>query len=86
VIGSIFLLQLAANASSRYRLPVMPLLVAYSAYALLHWREIPGRLGGKRWIAPAILLVWFFVLCVPYFFGDAVSLWSQGTFVRPWRP
>jgi 4-amino-4-deoxy-L-arabinose transferase-like glycosyltransferase len=86
VIGSVFLLHLAANASSRYRLPLMPLLIPYAGYAIIHWREIRPRLAGRSWIAPAVVLLWFFALCVPYFAGDAVSLWLQGTYQSPLRP
>ncbi len=80
VIGSVFLLHLVANASSRYRLPLMPLLIPYASYAIIHWRGIRPRLTWKRWIIPAVVLLWFFALCVPYFAGDAVSLWVQGTY------
>jgi hypothetical protein len=86
VIGGVFLLHLLANASSRYRLPLMPLLIPYASYAIVRWREIRTRLAGRRWIAPAIILVWFFGLCVPYFAQDAVSLWVRGTYVDQWRP
>jgi 4-amino-4-deoxy-L-arabinose transferase-like glycosyltransferase len=86
VVGGVFLVHVFANASSRYRLPLMPLLIPYAAYALLRWREIPGRLAGRRWIAPAVIIAWLFVVCVPYFYGDAVSLWRQGTYINHWRP
>jgi 4-amino-4-deoxy-L-arabinose transferase-like glycosyltransferase len=86
IVGSMFALHVAAFTSSRHRLPIVALLIPYAAYALLHWREIPRVLQGKRWIIPAVILVWFFTLCVPYFLDDAASLWAKGTYVNPWRP
>ena len=86
VVGSVFVLHIAAFTSSRHRLPIVALLIPYAAYAILHWREIPQRLRGGRWLVPAVILVWFLALCVPYFFSDAVSLWARGTYVNPWRP
>jgi 4-amino-4-deoxy-L-arabinose transferase-like glycosyltransferase len=86
VAGSIFLVHVAAFTSSRHRLPIVALLIPYAAYAVTHWRELPRVLTGRRWIVPAVVLVWFFVLCVPYFHGDAVSLWRKGIYLNPWRP
>jgi 4-amino-4-deoxy-L-arabinose transferase-like glycosyltransferase len=86
VVGSIFALHIAAFTSSRHRLPIVALLIPYAAYALLNRREILGLLRGRRWIVPAIVLAWFLLLCLPYFFDDAASLWTKGTYVNPWRP
>jgi hypothetical protein len=86
IAGAVFALHVAAFTSSRHRLPIVALLIPYAAYAILHWRDIPRVFHGKRWIIPAVILVWFFALCVPYFFDDAASLWSRGTYVSPWRP
>ena len=86
VAGAVFVLHVAAFTSSRHRLPIVTLLIPYAAYAILNWRDIPRVFQEKRWIIPAVILVWFFTLCIPYFFNDAVSLWSRGTYVSPWRP
>jgi 4-amino-4-deoxy-L-arabinose transferase-like glycosyltransferase len=86
VVGGLFLVHLVANASSRYRLPFIPLLIPYASYALIRWRYIRHDLRRRRWIAPVVLLLWFSTVCVPYFYGDAVSLWRQGTYVNYWRP
>lgn len=86
VVVGVFALHVAAFTSSRHRLPIVALLIPYAAYAFLHWREIPRCLRGRRWIIPAVILIWFFTLCVPYFVDDAVSLWTKGTYVNPWRP
>jgi 4-amino-4-deoxy-L-arabinose transferase-like glycosyltransferase len=86
VVGTVFLLHVAAFTSSRHRLPLVALLIPYAAYAAVHRHEIRGLLSGRRWVVPAIILVWFFVLCVPYFFNDAVSIWRSGTYVNAWRP
>jgi hypothetical protein len=86
VFGLIFLVHLVANASSRYRLPLMLLLIPYAGYALVHLREVPRLLGGRKWIVPVLILAWFAAVCLPYFYSDAVSLWEQGTYVNQWRP
>ncbi len=86
VVGSVFALHIAAFASSRHRLPIVALLIPYAAYAITHRGEMPRLLEGRRWIVPAVLLIWFFALCAPYFFCDAVSLWAKGTYMNPWRP
>ena len=86
VVAAVFVLHIAAFTSSRHRLPIVALLIPYAAYAVTNWREIPRLLAGKRWIIPAVILLWFLLLCVPYFFNDAVSLWAKGTYVNPWRP
>jgi hypothetical protein len=86
IVGVVFLLHAAAFTSSRHRLPIVALLIPYASYATLHWRQIPRIFAGRRWIIPAVILIWFFTLCVPYFFDDAVSLWTRGTYENPWRP
>jgi 4-amino-4-deoxy-L-arabinose transferase-like glycosyltransferase len=86
VVGSVFLLHVAAFTSSRHRLPIIALLIPYASYGVLNWQALPRLFAGRRWIIPAVILVWFFTLCVPYFFDDAVSLWARGTYVNPWRP
>ena len=81
----VFGAHLVANASSRYRLPLVPLALVFAAYAATHWRELRSVPTGVRvaWaVAIAALVIWPLV----YFAPDASSLWSQGTYVIPWRP
>jgi hypothetical protein len=86
VVGSVFLVHLAANASSRYRLPMMLMLIPYAGYAITHWRGIRSRLSGRKWTVLTAILLWFLGIGVVYFFNDAVSLWEHGTYVSRWRP
>ncbi len=86
VLGAALALAVVANSSSRYRLPFMPLLMVYAAHGLLHWRTLPRRLAGRRWLVPGAILLFFFGVCVPHFYPDAASLWSHGTYVEPRRP
>jgi 4-amino-4-deoxy-L-arabinose transferase-like glycosyltransferase len=60
-------LHVLANATPRFRLPWMPLLMVYAAWAALHLRELPRALAGRRWIAAAAVMVFFASVCVPYF-------------------
>jgi hypothetical protein len=68
VIGVVAGLHIIANATARFRVPWLPLLIVYASYALIHARALPGQLRGRRWIAPAAILLFFFVACVPYLF------------------
>ncbi len=83
-------LHLVAHASSRYRLPLMPLLMVYAGFATTRLAaEGPGALGRipRRQLAVAgaaavVVLGWGLV----YFAPDAVALWQRGTYVEPFRP
>ena len=86
VFGIIGLLHVVANASSRYRVPEMPLLMAYGSFALLHMRTVWESLRGRRLLLPAAVLIFFGMVCLPYFYDDALSLWTDGTYRVPLRP
>jgi len=77
-------LHVVALASPRYRLPLVPILIAYASHTVVSWRHLEfGR--ASRVVAGAVLAA-FFLWCVPYFFGDAFSLWQNGTYLDPGRP
>ena len=68
VIGVVAGLHVVANATARFRVPWLPLLIVYASYALTHAPALPRELRGRRWIAPAAILLFFFAACVPYLF------------------
>jgi 4-amino-4-deoxy-L-arabinose transferase-like glycosyltransferase len=69
VFGVLAALHILANATPRFRVPWMPLLMVYASHAALNWRTLPRALSGKGWIAPAAVLLFFFGVCFPYFFA-----------------
>ena len=68
VIGVVAGLHVVANATARFRVPWLPLLIVYASYTLTHAPALPRQLRGRRWIAPAAVLLFFFAACVPYLF------------------
>ncbi|NHZ73091.1 MAG: hypothetical protein GWP16_01310 [Nitrospirae bacterium] len=85
VFGIIATVHILAQASSRYRLPLMPLLMVYAAAWVS--RGFPVRQLGRRNLAVCALCLLILVgWCVPYFWNDALALWESGTYVEPWRP
>lgn len=78
-------LHVFAHASSRYRLPLVPIAMVYGAWAVLHRDRIAALSPAARLACCAAVLaglVWPLV----YFAGDAVSLWQVGTYQIPGRP
>ena len=67
ILGVVMALHVFANATARFRMPWMPLLIVYASYALIRGRSLGRDLRGWRWIAPAAVLLFFFAVCVPYF-------------------
>jgi len=86
VFGVVLTLHVLANASSRYRLPLMPFLMVYAAYALSHGRAVLGQLSRPAALVCLALGLYALAWCAPYFAADAVSLWERGTYVLPNRP
>ncbi|MFN7950776.1 MAG: glycosyltransferase family 39 protein [bacterium] len=76
-IASITALHVVANASSRYRLPLVPILTVYAAAALV---DIPTAMRnlGRRQRALAIALLAGLVLCSASFAPKAAQLWMHG--------
>jgi 4-amino-4-deoxy-L-arabinose transferase-like glycosyltransferase len=70
-------IHIVANSQSRYRLPLMPLLMVYASYAVVHAREL-RRLANPRRLIPALLVLLFFAgVCVPHFLPTARALWRH---------
>lgn len=84
-IGVVVALHVLANASSRYRLPLLPLLAVYAASTLLHPAEVWGRLRGPRLAAAALALAFVAAVCIPHSWEDVASLWTRGTYLEPLR-
>jgi 4-amino-4-deoxy-L-arabinose transferase-like glycosyltransferase len=68
VLGAVALLHVLTNATPRFRLPWLPLLAVYASHAALGWRELPRRLGKGRGALALAALLFFFGVCVPYFY------------------
>jgi 4-amino-4-deoxy-L-arabinose transferase-like glycosyltransferase len=86
LFGVTLALHVAVNASSRYRLPLMPLLMAYAGHAWVHRHGLWTSLSRRSRLAAGGVLLVFLGFCVPYFAPEAVSLWTRGTYVEPGRP
>jgi 4-amino-4-deoxy-L-arabinose transferase-like glycosyltransferase len=80
VVAAVTAVHVVANAKSRYRLPLMPLLVVYASYALLHARALSGRLRGGPLVAAALAVALFLAVCVPHFAPQAAALWWRGSY------
>jgi 4-amino-4-deoxy-L-arabinose transferase-like glycosyltransferase len=78
VFAAFFAVHVAANASARFRLPLVPLLLAYASHAALRPREVAARLRGGARLAALALLLLFVALSLPRFLADAAPLWSRG--------
>lgn len=77
-LGSFALVHVVANASSRYRVPLEPLLLVYGSHAWLHARALRQRLRGPA-LAGALVAALFFVLvCVPRVATEVAPLWREG--------
>jgi 4-amino-4-deoxy-L-arabinose transferase-like glycosyltransferase len=70
VLGTVVGLHVLANANSRFRMPWMPLVMVYAAYAGLGGRALFAGLGrGERLAASAAALL-VACVCVSYFWVD----------------
>jgi len=72
-----------ANANSRYRVPVMPLAMAFAVHGALHWRDTWARLRGAPLWGTLLALAFFFGVCVPHFRLHFLELWVHGTSFPP---
>ena len=78
-------LHIVANASPRYRVPLLPLWIAWGA--ALGW-------SGRAWLRSAtlqrlaawgVVALFFLVVCIPWFAEDVRSLWESGAYADPVR-
>ena len=80
------LVHVMANASSRYRLPLMPILIVYASHGFLAWRGGGLHLSRREAVATGLVLAFFFGVCVSHFAADAASLWRSGSYAERARP
>jgi 4-amino-4-deoxy-L-arabinose transferase-like glycosyltransferase len=83
ILGVVLAVHVLANSGPRFRVPLMPLLIAYASYALLDLRARLGGLGRGERVAVGLALTVFFGLCVPYYWSDAAALWTSGSQAIP---
>jgi 4-amino-4-deoxy-L-arabinose transferase-like glycosyltransferase len=77
VFASVAAVHVLANATARFRMPWLPLLIVYASYALLHPREVRANLRGPALYAALAVLLFYAGVCIPHFRADAVRLWNQ---------
>ena len=85
ILGIIAAVHILAQASSRYRLPAIPVLMVYAAAWATRGFPI-ARLSRRNLAICGLFLLILVGWCVPYFWDDAMTLWAAGTYVDPWRP
>ncbi len=79
VLAGVAAIHVFANATSRFRMPWMPLLMAYASYCALHWRAFRWRPAARRLLPPLLVLLFFFSVCVPYFQKPAAAIWLRAS-------
>jgi hypothetical protein len=83
--GAILAVHVVANASSRYRLPLMPVAIVYASHAVnLHGRAW-GVLGARARLSVCLggLLL---AASLAVFAPDAIAFWQSGAFANKLRP
>ncbi len=68
--------HVAANATSRYRLPLLPIMIVYASYALVGLRGLRAFAAGGSRVAVLVALAVFFGLCLPR--SDPQSWFGRG--------
>jgi 4-amino-4-deoxy-L-arabinose transferase-like glycosyltransferase len=86
IFAAVIAVHVVANSGSRYRFPLMPLLMISAAALLSNNCMCFNKISSDRRLAAAIGLGIFIWLSCAYFFPDAISLWERGTYVVPDRP
>jgi hypothetical protein len=83
--GAVLALHVVANASSRYRFPLVPLLLPFAAAALLAPCATARALGagGRLALVAGLLALGGATL---HFAPDAASFWTDGHYLEPMRP
>jgi len=70
VLGAVVGLHVLANANSRFRMPWMPLLMAYAAHALIGGRTLLMELRRRERLAVFAVAALVVGICVSYFWVD----------------
>jgi len=67
VLGAVMGVHLVANANSRFRMPWMPLLMAYAAHAVVARRGLIAGLGARERLGVLTAAIAVAGICVSYF-------------------
>jgi 4-amino-4-deoxy-L-arabinose transferase-like glycosyltransferase len=67
VLGAVLGVHLLANANSRFRMPWMPLLMAFAAHAIVGGRGFPAGLGPRERLAALAVAIAVAGICASYF-------------------
>ena len=86
LVATTFSVHVLANASPRYRFPLMPLAIIFAASTVVSPRRVLLSLGKAEWVAVGAAAVILLGGTLPYFWPEAVSLWQHGTYMEPNRP
>jgi hypothetical protein len=78
LFGAFALLHVVANAKSRYRVPLEPLLLAYASHALRHAGALRRELRGPALAGALAAALFFALVCVPRFASEVAPLWREG--------
>jgi 4-amino-4-deoxy-L-arabinose transferase-like glycosyltransferase len=70
VFGTVVGLHVLANANSRFRMPWMPLLMAYGAYALQLGRARFAAMRRSEFVAALAVAILVAAVCISYFWVD----------------
>lgn len=79
VCTPIVALHVVAFASSRYRLPLMPLFIAYAAHACVGGSGLSQLRKGRRAAVTAVGLT-LLALFTAHFLDDAIRIWKTGSY------
>ena len=67
VLGAVLALHLVANANSRFRMPWMPLSMAYAAHAVVGGRKLVAGLGPRERLGAFTAAIAVAGICISYF-------------------
>ncbi len=79
MFATVAAVHVLANATARYRMPWMPLLIVYASHAAVGAQRAPRWLPRGGAAVAAAVLLFFFGVCVPHFRAEATRLWLHGT-------
>jgi 4-amino-4-deoxy-L-arabinose transferase-like glycosyltransferase len=77
VLGLVMALHVLANATPRFRVPWLPLLCVYAAYATVHARQVLAPPRRRALLAPLVVLAFVAWASGPYFAEEAREVWAS---------
>lgn len=86
VFSVVLMVHVVANASSRFRVPWLPLMIVASAFAVCHRHDVIKGLRTTRGVCAALLIVLLQTWLVFFMWPDLLALWETGRYVIPGRP